>query len=137
MIKGFFGVNIAVQDLDSATKRFTDVLGCSPTPMGNADFAFPYLIGSQFKLGNGVVIRLIASQAPGTSIARFLDTRGEGVFLITVETGDVKEEIQRLTKIGIQLLGNTPVQHTSGKVGFVHPKSLNGVQLELFQPESG
>ena len=137
MIKRFFGVNVAVKDLDSATKRFTEVLGVKPTPMANADFAFPNLIGSQFTLGNKVVIRLIASQAPDTSIARFIDTRGEGLFLITVETNDVEKEMQSLIKKGVRLIGSEPIQHTSGKVGFVHPKSLHGVQLELFQPKSG
>lgn len=136
MIKRFFGINVAVKDLDSATKRFTEVLGVKSSPMGNDDFAFPHLVGSQFILGNGVVIRLIASQAPDTSIARFLDSKGEGIFLITVETDDVTKEMQSLLKKGIQLIGNEPIQHTSGKVGFVHPKSLHGVQLELFQPSS-
>lgn len=136
MIKRFFGVNVAVKDLDVATKRFTEVLGVKPVAMTNADFAFPNLVGSQFTLGNSVVIRLIASQAPDTSIARFLDTRGEGLFLITVETDDVEKEMQQLAEMGVQLIGNTPILHTSGKVGFVHPKSLHGVQLELFQPKS-
>ena len=136
MITRFFGVNVAVKDLDSATKRFTEVLGVKPTPMTNNDFAFPYLVGSQYTLGNGVVIRLIASQTPDTSIARFLDTRGEGLFLITVETNDVDKELQDLARKGVQLIGSEPIQNTSGKVGFVHPKSLYGVQLELFQPKS-
>ena len=136
MIKRFFGVNIAVKDLDVATKRFTEVLGVKPTPMGNVDFAFPNLVGSEFTLGNKVVIRLIASEATDTSIARFIDTRGEGLFLITAETDDVEKEMQSLIKKGVQLIGSEPIQHTSGKVGFVHPRSLHGVQLELFQPKS-
>ena len=136
MIKRFFGVNIAVKDLDVATKRFTEVLGVKPTPMGNVDFAFPNLVGSEFTLGNKVVIRLIASEATDTSIARFIDTRGEGLFPITAETDDVEKEMQSLIKKGVQLIGNEPIQHTSGKVGFVHPRSLHGVQLELFQPKS-
>jgi len=71
VITRFFGVNVAVKDLDSATKRFTEILGVKPTPMTNNDFAFPHLVGSQYTLDNGVVIRLIASQSPDTSIAGF------------------------------------------------------------------
>lgn len=136
MITRFFGVNVAVKDLDSATKRFTEVINVKPTPMTNNDFAFPYLVGSQYTLGNGVVIRLIASQSRDTSIAKFLDTRGEGLFLITVETNDVDKEMQDLARKGVQFIGSEPIQHTSGKVGFVHPRFLHGVQLELFQPKS-
>ncbi|MBI4288480.1 MAG: VOC family protein [Chloroflexi bacterium] len=137
MIKGFFGVNVAVKDLDAATRRFSDVLGVRPTPMGNEDFAFPNLLGSQFTLGNSIVIRLIASRTADTSIARFLDGRGDGVFLLTVETDDVEKEMHDLSAKGVQLLGNAPIEHWTGKVGFVHPRSLHGVQLELFEPKSG
>lgn len=136
MIKRFFGVNVAVKDLEAATKRFTEVLGVKPTPMGNEDFAFPNLVGSQFTLGNNVVIRLIASQSPDTSIARFIDSHGEGLFLITIEVADVEQKMRELAQKGVQLISNTPIEHWTGKVGFVHPKSLHGVQLELFQPRS-
>lgn len=136
MANRFFGVNIAVRDLEAATKQFTEVLGVKPTPMGNEDFAFPNLVGSQFTLGNGVVVRLIASQAPGTSIARFIDGRGEGLFLITIEVADVEQKMRELVQNGVQLISNTLIEHWTGKVGFVHPKSLHGVQLELFQPKS-
>lgn len=136
MTNRFFGVNIAVKDLGAATKRFAEVLGVEPTPMGNDDFAFPNLIGSQFTLGNDVVIRLIASEAPDTSIARFIDSRGEGLFLMTIEVADVEQKMRELVHKGVQLISNTPIEHWTGKVGFVHPKSLHGVQLELFQPKS-
>jgi len=58
------------------------------------------------------------------------------LFTITVETDNEDWGIQDLARKGMQFIGE-PIQHTSGKVGFVHPKSLYGAQLELFQPKSG
>ena len=133
MIKGVYGINIAVKDLDAATLRYEELLGVKATAVSSSFFAFPGLIGSQFNL-NGFHLNLIASLSDDTSVAKFIEKRGEGFFLLSLEVDGIGGEVERLRDIGASVLLDRSAEGDFGAVNFIHPKSFAGVQVELLQP---
>lgn len=134
MIKGIFGVNIAVNDLAEATKKYENVFGVSAVPLGEKDFAFPGLSGAQLAI-NGFHINLITSNQPETSIAKFLERKGEGLFLLSVEVDAIDDDVADLRQKGLELLLRDSESGEFGAVNFIHPKSMHGVQVEVYQPD--
>lgn len=133
MIKGIYGINIAVKNLDEAIVRYESVFGVKADPLTAADFAFPGLIGAKLNI-NGFYINLIASTRDDTSVARFVERKGEGLFLLSVRTDAVEEDTKALKQRGVQFILDKSVSGKFGAVNFVHPKSMHGVQLEIYQP---
>lgn len=133
MIKGIYGLNIAVKNLPEATARYEAVFGVKSTPLGAADFAFPGLIGAKLDI-NGVALTLIASTRDDTSVAKFLERKGEGLFLLSVEVDSIDRDVEALKGKGVEFVLPKTVSGAFGAVNFAHPKSMNGVQVEIYQP---
>ena len=71
---------------------------------------------------------------PDSAIAKFIEKRGEGIHHVAFEVEDIKKEMKRLEKEGFRLLNKKPKRGADNKwVCFVHPKSANGVLVELCQ----
>ena len=136
MIKRFKGVTIAVKDLDAAIKKYEDVLGVKHQVLEPEFFAFPGHRGAFFSLGD-VQISLVASEQPESSVNKFLETRGEGVFLISLEVDDAEQARNELVEKGVKFVGDGTHTFSGGKVNFAHPKSMHGVQIEFPQFERG
>jgi len=132
MIKKFAGVSIAVKDLDAAVKKYEDVLGVKSIPADPKDFAVPGLAGASLKVGD-VLINLLTSTQPGNSVANFLESRGEGIFLLSMEVTDADRATEELGAKGVQFVSPTAISFSAGKVNFAHPKSMHGVQWEFAQ----
>jgi methylmalonyl-CoA epimerase len=133
-IKQFYGLNIAVSNLEEAKKNFKALFGgVEPTYLGENEFAMPHLEGYRFDVG-GLKIHVIASKTEDTGIANFVKKKGEGVFLISLQSDDLESDIEQIKK-------ETPakfVMEPNGemdwcKVNFIHPKSMHGVQVEVIQ----
>lgn len=132
MIKGIFSVNIAVNDLKAATQAYERLLGINSTPMGASDFAFPDLRGSRFRFDN-TAIYLIASETNETSVAKFLASRGEGVFLVSLRSDDAEKDVMLLKQAGVKMALAETASGPYGKVNFIHPKFAHGVQFEIYE----
>jgi len=79
-------------------------------------------------------IELLESADTEGVIARFIDKKGEGLHHIAFEVEDIHAEMERLKKEGFQLLSDRPKKGADNKlVCFVHPKSTNGVLIEICQ----
>ncbi|MEJ2863610.1 VOC family protein [Actinomycetospora flava] len=130
---GIHGINIAVRDLDQWTKRFEEVFEVESEPVDESGFAFPGLRGSSFDLG-GFHLNLIASDTESTSVGRFLDRRGEGVFLVSVGVQDVDVATRELRNTGLAPLLEEPARGEGhAGVNFTHPRDMAGVQLEFIE----
>jgi len=103
MIKGIFGLNIAVGDFEEAVKRFQKVLNVKPVYLKDEEFAFPNLVGAKFCL-NEVCITVIGSRTSDTSIAKFLERRGEGIFLLSLLVDDIERDIEKLKQEGLRVV---------------------------------
>ena len=133
MIKKFFGVNIAVKDLKSARAKYELLLGVPAQDAKPEDFAFPNIEGVGFDF-NGVLVTLLSSQDEHNPVGAFLKNRGEGLLLISIETDDIENDLVQLEKKGFSFLMPTAFPGPFGKVNFIPPKNMNGVQIEVIEP---
>ncbi|WP_462265188.1 methylmalonyl-CoA epimerase [Mucilaginibacter sp.] len=79
-------------------------------------------------------IELLEAAADESAIAKYIQRKGEGIHHIAFEVDDIYKEMQRLENEGFMLLNEKPKKGADNKlVCFVHPKSANGVLIELCQ----
>ena len=79
-------------------------------------------------------IELLQATNPESPIAKFINKKGEGVHHIAFAVSDIKVEIERLKKEGFVVLNEIPKKGADNKlVAFLHPKTTNGVLIELCQ----
>ncbi len=124
-------IGIAVKDLEEANKIYKAMLGSEnykteTVESEGVDTSF-------FKIGESK-IELLAATRPDSPIAKFIEKRGEGVHHIAFNVTDINAEISRLKNEGFILLNDFPKDGADNKlVAFMHPKSANGVLVELCQ----
>jgi methylmalonyl-CoA/ethylmalonyl-CoA epimerase len=84
-----------------------------------------------FKTGESK-IELLQSTDPEGVIARFIEKKGEGIHHIAFAVNDIHAEIKRLKEAGFQFISEEPKAGADNKwVCFLHPKSTNGVLVEI------
>ena len=82
-------------------------------------------------------LELIEPTDPESGVARFLESRGEGLHHVCFGTTSLVEELARLAADGAELIDRAPRPGAEGAVAFIHPRTLNGVLWELLQQGSG
>ncbi|MCB0792559.1 MAG: methylmalonyl-CoA epimerase [Flavobacteriales bacterium] len=124
-------IGIAVSDLKKAEALYTALLGAAPYK--REEVASEEVVTSFFQVGPNK-IELLESTADDGPIARAIAKRGEGIHHIAFEVADIRAEMARLKAAGFTLLNEEPKRGADNKlVCFVHPKSANGVLVELCQ----
>ena len=124
-------IGIAVGDLSAAETLYSALLNTVPYKRESVESE--QVITSFFKI-NQTKIELLEATGPDSAIARFIEKKGEGIHHIAFEVEDIAAEMERLRNAGFTLLNETPKQGADNKlVCFVHPKSANGVLIELCQ----
>ena len=122
-------IGIAVKDLNSANDLYAKMLGIEPYKQ--EEVKREGVMTSFFQVGPNK-IELLEATKEDSPIAKFIDKRGEGVHHIAFEVDDIKAEMKRLKEDGFRLLSDEPKRGADNKmVAFVHPKSANGVLVEL------
>jgi len=123
-------IGIAVRDLDAAMERYR-AFGLSP---GTVEIVPSEGVRLAFLETGGVRIELLESLQPDGVIARFLETRGEGIHHVAFATQDIVAEMARLRDAGFELVDREPREGSHGRrVAFIHPRSAHGVLLELVE----
>ena len=124
-------IGIAVKDLESGNELYARLLGEEHYKI--EEVASEHVKTSFFQAGS-TKIELLEATDPQSAIARFIEKRGEGIHHIAFEVKDIEAEMERLRRAGFQLLNEKPKEGADNKlVCFVHPKSANGVLVELCQ----
>ncbi|QCX40492.1 methylmalonyl-CoA epimerase [Aureibaculum algae] len=124
-------IGIAVKDLDNSNTLFEKLFGKAAYKL--EEVASEGVITSFFKSGPNK-IELLAATSPESPIAKFLEKKGEGIHHIAFAVDDIKSEIKRLKTEGFIVLNDKPKKGADNKlVAFLHPKSSNGVLIELCQ----
>jgi len=124
-------IGIAVKDLALSNDLFTRLLGAEPY---KAEAVESEGVTTSFFKVNQTKVELLAATSPESPIAKFLEKRGEGIHHIAFEVEDLRVEIERLTLLGFTFLSDTPKRGADNKlIVFLHPKSTNGVLVELCQ----
>jgi len=124
-------IGIAVKNLDKANQLFAKLLGKAHYKI--EDVASEGVRTSFFEVG-GVKIELLEATHANSPVARFIEKRGEGIHHLAFEVGDIKKSIQSYSEKGFLLLNDQPKDGADNKqIAFMHPKSTNGVLVELCQ----
>lgn len=124
-------IGIAVRDMDASNEVFRKLLGTSHYKVEKVESE--KVATSFFAVGESKVELLEASD-PESPIAKFIEKRGEGIHHIAFEVADILTEMKRLESEGFTPLNKIPKMGADNKlVAFFHPKSTNGVLIELCQ----
>ncbi|MBW8051420.1 MAG: methylmalonyl-CoA epimerase [Cytophagales bacterium] len=124
-------IGIAVKNINSSNELFKKLFGISRYKL--EEVASEGVVTSFFKLGD-TKIELLEATHEDSPIAKFIKKRGEGVHHIAFEVKDINAEMERLKKEKFVLLNEVPKPGADNKlVCFLHPKSTNGVLVELCQ----
>lgn len=124
-------IGIAVQNLEESEALFEKLLNTQVYKREAVDSE--HVITSFLQAGPNK-IELLKATHPDSAIQKFLDKKGPGIHHIAFAVQDIRVEMERLRKAGFTLLNETPKRGADNKwVCFVHPKSANGVLVELCQ----
>ncbi|APY10933.1 methylmalonyl-CoA epimerase [Seonamhaeicola sp. S2-3] len=124
-------IGIAVKSLKTSNKLFSKLFGelhykIESVESEGVKTAF-------FKVGENK-IELLEATNPNSPIAKFIEKKGEGIHHIAFDVDDIEAEIKRLKEEDFIVLNETPKKGADNKlVAFLHPKSTNGVLIELCQ----
>ena len=124
-------IGIAVTDLKTSNILFEKLLGTQHYKI--EEVVSEDVLVSFFKTENSK-IELLQSTDENSAIAQFINKRGEGMYHIAFQVADITFEIERLKKEGFKFVDDQPKKGADNKlVAFLHPKSSNGVLVELCQ----
>ena len=124
-------IGIAVKNLDEANVVYSTIFNQQPYKTERVESEF--VSTSFFKIGESK-IELLEATNTESAIAKFIEKKGEGIHHIAFDVDDIFAEMERLKKEGFIILNENPKKGADNKlVCFVHPKSANGVLIELCQ----
>ena len=124
-------IGIAVKDLEASNLLFEKLLGGAPYK--TEEVASEGVLTSFFK-NESSKIELLAATNPDSPIAKFIAKNGEGIHHIAFEVADIEAEIIRLKNEGFVFVDDLPKKGADNKrIVFLHPKTTNGVLIELCQ----
>ena len=124
-------IGIAVRDMEVSNKLFSKLLGKEPYKI--EEVASEGVRTSFFEIG-GVKIELLEATHANSPIAKFIEKRGEGVHHMAFAVENLQASIAAHEQKGFQLINPEPKEGADNKlIAFLHPKSTNGVLVELCQ----
>ena len=124
-------IGIAVKDLEASNELFSKLFGKPHYKTESVESE--HVDTSFFRLGDSKIELLHATSAD-SAIAKFIEKKGEGIHHIAFGVEDIEKEVERLKAEGFQPISDKPKKGADNKlVFFFHPKSANGVLIELCQ----
>ena len=129
MIEKIDHIGIAVSNIQDAAKFYTEALGLKVSEIETVEEQKVKTVG--ILLGDTRIEFLEPLGAEGP-IAKFIEKRGEGIQHIALKVDDIKAQLDDLKQKGISLIDEEPKMGAGGaKIAFIHPKSTNGILIEL------
>jgi methylmalonyl-CoA/ethylmalonyl-CoA epimerase len=128
-------VGIAVTDLAAARALYEGVLGLEVT---HEEVIEDQGVHELLLRAGEAYVQLVAPLAPDTPVGRFLASRGEGVHHVGYAVPDVAAAVAELRAEGLEVIDPAPRVGSGGTtIAFLHPKSMQGVLVELVEEGSG
>ena len=124
-------LGIAVNNMEEALKIYEDLLGqnCYKIEVVESEFVKTAFI----QVGESK-IELLEATHSDSAIAKFLEKKGQGFHHVAFDVENIDSEINRLREKGFELIHKTPKDGADNKrIAFLHPKSTNGLLVELCQ----
>jgi methylmalonyl-CoA/ethylmalonyl-CoA epimerase len=127
-------IGIAVKHLDASNELFSKLFGKDYYKIEAVEREG---VRTSFFMMGDTKIELLESTQEDSAIAKFIEKRGEGVHHIAYAVDDIHAEMHRLESAGFQLLNSEPLAGADNKlICFLHPKTTNGVLVELCMDKS-
>ena len=127
-------IGIAVKSLGLSDELFTKLLGKESYKKETVEREG--VVTSFYETGESK-IELLEASKDESPISKFIDKKGEGIHHLAFGVENIVEEVQRLKKEGFQFISEEPKEGADNKlVVFLHPKSTNGVLVELCQEKA-
>lgn len=128
MLGDVIELSVVVRDLETAVRRFETLFGLKVHSRSESrEFGFKNAI---LPLGRGH-IELMQPTDPSKAVARYLETHGEGVYLVGFDVEDVPGGVKKLRDMGVRVTQPGP----DVPLAWVHPKEAHGVFVELRRPQ--
>jgi len=122
-------IGIAVKNLAEANQLYSTLLNTKPYKEEAVESEG--VTTSFFEVGESK-IELLAATREDSAIAKYIEKRGEGIHHIAFYVDNIEDEIERLQQEGFKLLNDQPKRGADQKkIAFLHPKSAQGVLVEL------
>ncbi len=131
MIKKIDHVGIAVTNLEESLSFYESALGLK---LEDIEEVSEQKVKVGFLDIGGVHFELLEPTSPESTVAKFIEKRGEGIHHIAVLVDNLEDTIKQMKDKEIKLIDETPRKGAGGsKMAFVHPKSTHGILLELYE----
>ena len=131
MIKKVNHIAVIVPDLDASMRFWVDALGLE---LSHKEHVASQAVDVAFLPVGDSKIELLQPTDRESGVARFLEKRGPGMHHICFEVDNLEAVLVKLAKADVQLINESPVIGSDGrKFSFIHPKSANGVLVELYE----
>ena len=129
MIKKIEHIGIAVRDLKESEELFEKLLG--EKPYKTEEVKSEGVITSFFKVADQKV-ELLSATSTDSPVSKFIEKRKEGVHHLAFHVDSIEKEVERLESLGFEFISTTPKKGADNKmIVFLHPKTTNGVLVEL------
>jgi len=130
MIKRIHHVAIVVKNLDEALQVYDNMFGAKPSKIET--IPDQGVKAALLPLAEGGEIELLEPINPDSGVAKFLETRGEGIHHIAYSVDSAREEIDSMNSKGIRMIDSAPREGAGGtKIAFIHPAASGKVLTEL------
>lgn len=124
-------IGIAVEDIEAASKFYTEALGLK---LGGVEEVGDQKVKVAFLPIGEVRLELVQPTSPDSPVAKFLEKNGPGIHHIAYQVTDIAAEVERLKASGVKMVDETPRHGAHNtRIAFVHPKASGGVLTELVQ----
>ncbi len=128
-------IAVAVRDTASALHLYADVLGLRAHPTTRLESEG---VLATFLDSDGLRLEILEPLSDESPVGRFLDKRGEGLHHVCLEVPDLAAACAELSARGYNLVDEVPHRGADGHLlAFLHPRSTNGVLIELYQSTIG
>jgi methylmalonyl-CoA/ethylmalonyl-CoA epimerase len=123
-------IAIAVNDLEPALANFKNVLTIDHVDL--EDVPAEKVKVAILKLGD-TRIELLQPTVDDSPISKFLTEKGEGIHHLAITADEIEKDVERASSNGAKILGGIRSGSYGRKITFIHPKSVNGVLMEICQ----
>ncbi len=134
MLKKIDHIGVAVKNLEKTVKLYNDIFNLSPSFSETVEEQKVKVAG--FRLGESN-IEFLEPVSDDSPIAKFMEKKGEGLHHLAIAVDNLESALIKLKEAGVRLIDEKPRIGAEGKmIAFVHPKSMNGILLELCENKS-
>ncbi len=123
-------IAIAVKDVEESLKFWRDAMGLKvdhieDVPSQKSEVVFIPVGDSE--------VELVKPTSPDSGVAKFVEEKGGGMHHLCFEVDNIDEMLVQLKDKGIRLINEVALELPGRKMAFIHPKSTNGVLVELYE----